>query len=471
MKKSIFCLLLVLSCISFLVSCYSERIREENPSDFDVNLAKEEDFLNLDYAAFVSVSPGSVGVISVKKEHPLGGDKADASAHDEQKFRAYSFKDYMKHNYMDSLVYIYSDGVFRSLDYDTGAQFEVVSDQSATQTNHDFDIVAFNGKIINIDYYGDLENHPPELLLPIFNQRDFEIYSDFQARGIYKSVLTVGDYEDEIKLDFEGFNSAIRDATAVLGDIKPVSIEPVDPSIISSFFKETAQEKRSTDFPQYAFRLSDTDIYLLEFYTTMDDQTFHVFAVSTPENSYKEVFRHGKPIERFDVEPQGYDPMFSKVEYVGLNRNNEYCVLFQVAGKGLAYFVDFFKFQVSVAASTSTDISSLQSNENEERDVLITVKKEELAGGLEREITDQTQVQKILALVEGMMEGDFAGPPPTGGTIMTVLVTRDGVIEEYSFFEDEVAGFCLAKNHQHPDARNVWFFADAGAFSYLMGLL
>ncbi len=80
-------------------------------------------------------------------------------------------------------------------------------------------------------------------------------------------------------------------------------------------------------------------------------------------------------------------------------------------------------------------------------------------------------MKKILAFVEGMFESDFTGPPPTGGESMDVFITRNGITEEYSFLEDVVEGYVLAKNHQHPDVKNVWYFADAEAFSYLSGLL
>ncbi|SDO05412.1 hypothetical protein [Acetanaerobacterium elongatum] len=76
-------------------------------------------------------------------------------------------------------------------------------------------------------------------------------------------------------------------------------------------------------------------------------------------------------------------------------------------------------------------------------------------------------MKKILEFVDGMFRSDFTGPPPTGGEIMSVFITRNGISEEYSFLEDKVDGYRLAKNHQDPDVKNTWYFADAEAFSYL----
>lgn len=121
-------------------------------------------------------------------------------------------------------------------------------------------------------------------------------------------------------------------------------------------------------------------------------------------------------------------------------------------------------------SSSRCDISSQQSSD-QKPSVSITVKKNNLIAAKEKVITDEIEIQSILAFVEGMFESTFTGPPPTGGEIMTVLVTKDGVTEEYYFLEDEVDGYGLAKNYQHPDVKTVWFFADAEAFMYLSGLL
>ncbi len=126
----------------------------------------------------------------------------------------------------------------------------------------------------------------------------------------------------------------------------------------------------------------------------------------------------------------------------------------------------------SSSSSSLSEVSSQQSSTNEaEPGVSITVKKEELMGGKEKVISDEAQIQKILAFVGGMFESDFTGPPPTGGEIMSVFITRNGITEEYSFLEDEVDGYVLAKNHQHPNVKNIWYFADAESFSYLSNLL
>ncbi|MFA9380212.1 MAG: hypothetical protein ACERKO_04035 [Acetanaerobacterium sp.] len=126
----------------------------------------------------------------------------------------------------------------------------------------------------------------------------------------------------------------------------------------------------------------------------------------------------------------------------------------------------------SSSSSSLSEVSSPQSSVKEaEPGVSITVKKEELMDGKEKVISDEAQIQKILEFAEGMFKSDFTSPPSTGGVVMSVFITRDGVTEGYSFFEDEVDGYGLAKNDQDPDVRNTWYFADAEAFSYLLNLL
>lgn len=73
--------------------------------------------------------------------------------------------------------------------------------------------------------------------------------------------------------------------------------------------------------------------------------------------------------------------------------------------------------------------------------------------------------------VDGMVRSDYSSNPPTGGEIITVLITRNQSTEEYTFFDNQVEGGGLAKNNQDADVKNTWYLADAGAYTYLNSLL
>ena len=125
----------------------------------------------------------------------------------------------------------------------------------------------------------------------------------------------------------------------------------------------------------------------------------------------------------------------------------------------------------SSAISSLPEVSSRSSSTGKAKPgVSITVKKVDMIEAKEKVISDEAQMKKILTFVDGMFRSDFTSPPATGGTVITVSVTRNGVTEEHAFLEDEVEGYCLAKNHQDPDVKNTWYFADAEAFSYLSKL-
>lgn len=98
-------------------------------------------------------------------------------------------------------------------------------------------------------------------------------------------------------------------------------------------------------FPQRAFLLGNTKAILFEFYVTSKNKTvYHIFALSTPGQRYREVFRQHKPIEIFPVPPQDYDPKYSEVLFAGIDRNGAYHIVFWVAGKGYMYQTEVFEF-------------------------------------------------------------------------------------------------------------------------------
>ncbi|WP_432353237.1 hypothetical protein [Anaerotruncus rubiinfantis] len=101
----------------------------------------------------------------------------------------------------------------------------------------------------------------------------------------------------------------------------------------------------------------------------------------------------------------------------------------------------------------------------------VVIQKASLLGAEEKTIADEAQIQQILAYTDGMFQSDYDGPPATGGETITVLVTRDGNTEKYTFMGTEVDGYELAKNSQDPDVRNTWYFAELGAYQYLADLL
>ncbi len=155
-----------------------------------------------------------------------------------------------------------------------------------------------------------------------------------------------GGYEDEILMDFslgvEGVNTV-----AILGEIAPVTLLPQKDALVAERYPYSQYEFINKKFPNRAFQLGDTEGLLLEFYVTDKNQTvYHIFALSSPEQRYREVFRQHKPIEHFPVPPEGYDPTYSEVLFAGLDRNGEYHVVFLVAGKGLTYRTELFRFAV-----------------------------------------------------------------------------------------------------------------------------
>lgn len=101
----------------------------------------------------------------------------------------------------------------------------------------------------------------------------------------------------------------------------------------------------------------------------------------------------------------------------------------------------------------------------------VVVKRESLLGGVEKTITDEAQIRQVLMFVDGMVRSDYSSNPPTGGEIITVLITRNQSTEEYTFFDNQVEGGGLAKNNQDADVKNTWYLADAGAYTYLNSLL
>ncbi len=146
----------------------------------------------------------------------------------------------------------------------------------------------------------------------------------------------------DFDLGMEGVNTV-----AVFGDIDPVVLTPRDEILVAERYPHTQSESVNKSFPQRSFQLGDTESLLLEFYVTdINNTVYHIFALSTPEQPYREVYRQQKPIEHFPEPPQGYDPTYSEVLFAGTDRNGAYHIVFLVAGKGLAYWTELFRFTV-----------------------------------------------------------------------------------------------------------------------------
>lgn len=123
---------------------------------------------------------------------------------------------------------------------------------------------------------------------------------------------------------------------------------------------------------------------------------------------------------------------------------------------------------ISAPSSATSEKSTQQASD--EQGVSITVKKSDVVESKEIVISDEAQIEKIASFVESMFESDYTSPPFTGSTVIEVLISQEGITEEYSFIDKEVDGYRLAKNKQHADVKNTWYFADPEAYSYLLGL-
>ena len=124
----------------------------------------------------------------------------------------------------------------------------------------------------------------------------------------------------------------------------------------------------------------------------------------------------------------------------------------------------------SIPASQSATSEKSTQQASDEQGVSITVKKSDVVESKEIVISDEAQVEKIVLFVESMFESDYTSPPFTGSTVIEVLISREGTTEEFSFIDKEVEGYRLAKNKQHDDVKNTWYFADPEAYSYLLDL-
>ena len=267
----------------------------------------------------------------------------------DQIFRAYKFDRPGVHQSADSILYLLKDEAWSAVDIKNRIQvsFESGSPKVDSKNGHsDFDVIVCNRATEYVKYYGEETVLAPELLFPVLNGQAFELYSEFQHIGKYKSNMIPGDYGDEIFLDFdlsmEGVNTV-----AVLGEINPITLTPQDEALVAERYPHSQYEIINKRFPQRAFQLGDTGGLLFELYVTDKNKTvYHIFALSTPEQRYREVFRQHKPIEHFPVPPQGYDPIYSEVLFAGTDRNGVYHVVFLVAGKGLAYWTEVFSFTI-----------------------------------------------------------------------------------------------------------------------------
>lgn len=124
----------------------------------------------------------------------------------------------------------------------------------------------------------------------------------------------------------------------------------------------------------------------------------------------------------------------------------------------------------SISASPSATSEKNTQQASDEQDVSITVKKSDVVESKEIVISDEAQIEKIASFVESIFESDYTSPPFMGSTVIEVLISREGTTEEFSFIDKEVDGYRLAKNKQHDDVKNTWYFADPKAYSYLLDL-
>ncbi len=269
------------------------------------------------------------------------------SAEYDQIFRAYKFERPGARQSADAILYLLKDEVWSAVDIKNRIQvsFEPSSPKDGSVNGHsDFDVIVCNRATEYVKYHGEETALAPELLFPALNGQIFDLYSGFKHIGAYQGNMIPGDYGDEIFMDFklgmEGVNTV-----AVLGEIAPVTLTPQAEVLVAERYPHSQYEVINKKFPRRAYKLGDTEGLLLEFYVTDKNKTvYHIFALYTPEQRYREVFRHHKPIEGFVVPPQGYDPTYSEVLFAGTDRNGAYHVVFLVAGKGLAYWTEVFSF-------------------------------------------------------------------------------------------------------------------------------
>lgn len=289
----------------------------------------------------VDTSLGYTAVIS-----ELDDDALPAS---DQVFRAYQFDYPGKHQLTESILYLLEGEVWRAVDTNNRIQvsFEPsLLNDNTTDGDTDFDVIVCNSVTQYVKYYGEEAALAPELLFPALNGQMFDLYSGLKHIGAYQSKMIPGGFEDEIFMDFslgeEGINTI-----AVFGGIAPVTLIPQEEALVAERYPYSQYEFINKRSPQRAFQLGDTEGQLLEFYVTDKNQTvYHIFALSTPEQKYREVYRQQKPIEHFPVPPEGYDPTYSEVLFAGLDRNGEYHIVFLVAGKGLTCWTELFRFTV-----------------------------------------------------------------------------------------------------------------------------
>ncbi|MFA9380231.1 MAG: hypothetical protein ACERKO_04135 [Acetanaerobacterium sp.] len=235
----------------------------------------------------------------------------------------------------DSVLYVLKDGKWSAIDIKNRMQVSFVPKSQEDEPSYlfsDFDVIAYNGATQYVKYHGEQTTLALELLFPAFDHQSFQLYKGAKFAGEYQAELIIGDYEDEIKFNF---NHQGDDLVAIRGDIKPIEVEAADPETVMKHMPESDNEKLNPMLPMQALKLADTEILLSDFYL-IDDQeiSYHVFALSTPENHYREVLREHHP----DVNP------LSEVLFVGKDRNQEYSVLFKASDSG-GYHISFFQFQ------------------------------------------------------------------------------------------------------------------------------
>ncbi|WP_368234618.1 hypothetical protein [Anaerotruncus rubiinfantis] len=127
----------------------------------------------------------------------------------------------------------------------------------------------------------------------------------------------------------------------------------------------------------------------------------------------------------------------------------------------------------SIADSLSESVITSAGSDSEldsEPDTVVTVQKLNMTETQELIVKDEAQIEQIIAFIDSMFESGYSAPPATGGTVITVSITRDCATADYTFLEQEVDGYRLAKNLQHADVQNTWYFADPEAYPYFLSL-
>ncbi|SDO07832.1 hypothetical protein [Acetanaerobacterium elongatum] len=246
----------------------------------------------------------------------------------DQIMRAYQF-DRLGSQVTDSVLYVQKDGEWSAIELKDRilVSFRPKKDAPASFVS-DFDVIVYKGKTLYVKYYGQPTTLPLELFFPAFNRQEFKLYANSKYIGSYQGNLTGGEFEDEILFDFkQGGSPKGCEGTAVLGSIEPIAMETAKPD--AKVIPKEYKDKLTPELPMHAIKLKDTEVTLFDFFYTKESKSiYHVFAVSTPQVPYKEVYVVKYAINHLEVEP------IADYLFAGKNRNGEYLVLCRTIGKG-----------------------------------------------------------------------------------------------------------------------------------------